>query len=40
MFFIDFVGHQEDDVVREALKEVEEKAVYVKYLGSYPRAVL
>ena len=40
MFFIDFVGHQQDDVVREVLKEVEEKAVYVKYLGSYPRAVL
>ena len=40
MFFIDFEGHENDDVVRRVLQEIEEKAVYVKRLGSYPKAVL
>lgn len=40
MFFIDFQGHESDDVIRKVMAEVEEKAVYLKRLGSYPKAVL
>ncbi len=40
MFFIDFQGHESDAVVRQVMAEVEEKAVYLKRLGSYPKAVL
>lgn len=40
MFFIDFRGHESDEVVRKVMDEVEAKAVYLKRLGSYPKAVL
>jgi chorismate mutase/prephenate dehydratase len=40
MFFIDFEGHEHDAAVTEVMRKVEEKAVYVKRLGSYPKAVL
>ncbi len=40
VFFIDFEGHQHDAKVRAALDEVRTRAVDVKILGSYPRAVL
>jgi len=40
VFFVDFVGHREDDVIRSVLKETAERAAELKILGSYPKAVL
>jgi len=40
LFFIDFEGHENTESVRAVLKQVEDMAVYVKRLGSYPKAVL
>jgi chorismate mutase/prephenate dehydratase len=37
-FYMDFSGHREEKTVAEALKSLEEHAVFVKILGSYPRA--
>jgi len=37
-FYMDFSGHREEKEVAEALKALEEHAVFVKILGSYPRA--
>ena len=37
-FYMDFSGHREEKAVGEALKALEEHAVFVKILGSYPRA--
>ena len=36
LFFIDFIGHYEDAVVQDALKELAEHCQFVKWLGSYP----
>jgi len=35
-FFVDILGHQNDDKVRKALKELDAKCNYLKVLGSYP----
>nr|HPN73513.1 prephenate dehydratase [Candidatus Omnitrophota bacterium] len=35
-FFVDMEGHSKTPKVREALKEIEKKASFVKILGSYP----
>ena len=40
VFFIDFDGHQDDEVVQRTLAEVGEVALEVRRLGSYPRSVL
>ena len=37
-FYMDFTGHGEEREVGEALKAIEEYAVFVKILGSYPKA--
>jgi prephenate dehydratase len=37
-FYLDLEGHRLDPLVDEALKELNEKAIFVKILGSYPRA--
>ncbi len=37
-FYLDFEGHREDTAPREALSKIEEVALFVKVLGSYPRA--
>jgi chorismate mutase/prephenate dehydratase len=37
-FYMDFAGHREEKDVAEALKALEEHAVFVKILGSYPKA--
>jgi chorismate mutase/prephenate dehydratase len=39
VFFIDFEGHQADESFQQVLKEINEDALEVKILGSYPRAV-
>ncbi len=37
-FYLDFEGHREDKVPREALENVERISLFVKVLGSYPKA--
>ncbi|MDG1143396.1 MAG: prephenate dehydratase [Burkholderiales bacterium] len=39
MFFIDLEGHQDDEVVKAALAEVQIKSGFFKILGSYPKTV-
>ncbi|MBX3439707.1 MAG: prephenate dehydratase, partial [Planctomycetaceae bacterium] len=38
LFFLDFEGHMQDPRIRRALAELEEKAVRLEVLGSYPRS--
>ena len=40
VFFIDFLGHQADPLIRDVLERLSTSAVALKVLGSYPRAVL
>ncbi|MFH4415885.1 MAG: prephenate dehydratase [Neisseriaceae bacterium] len=40
IFFIDFLGHIQDETVSNAMKVLKERALFVKWLGSYPRAPL
>ncbi len=37
-FYLDFEGHREDKVAREALDNLEKASLFVKVLGSYPKA--
>ena len=37
-FFVDFLGHRDDDLVSEALADLEATCPFVKCLGSYPDA--
>ncbi|MBI3040698.1 MAG: ACT domain-containing protein, partial [Chloroflexi bacterium] len=37
-FYLDFEGHREDKAARETLDYLEKAALFVKVLGSYPRA--
>ncbi|MBQ74735.1 MAG: prephenate dehydratase [Gammaproteobacteria bacterium] len=39
VFFIDFEGHREDEVVKTVLGEIDKDALEVKMLGSYPRTL-
>jgi chorismate mutase/prephenate dehydratase len=36
LFYVDIEGHQQDANVAEALRELAEKAAFLKNLGSYP----
>src|SRR6201987_2901885 len=36
-FFVDIEGHSDDDLVKNALRELEKHCTFVKILGSYPR---
>ncbi len=38
LFFLDFLGHQEDDDVVAALEQLRAVCMFVKVLGSYPEA--
>lgn len=40
VFFVDVEGHQLDESVAKALRELESKAAFLKVMGSYPVAVL
>ncbi len=40
VFFIDIDGHRDDEVVRQAITEIEKASAMVTVLGSYPKAVL
>jgi chorismate mutase / prephenate dehydratase len=37
-FYLDFEGHREDVIVKKVLKQMEENTIFLKVLGSYPRA--
>jgi chorismate mutase/prephenate dehydratase len=39
VFFIDFEGHHDDELVQKVLNEIDQDALEVKMLGSYPRAL-
>jgi len=38
IFFVDFVGHVEDEDVKRALRQLEKECLLLKILGSYPRS--
>ncbi len=38
IFYVDFEGHEEDELCRQALEALKQKATIIKILGSYPRA--
>lgn len=38
VFFIDFEGHEDDRKTKDVLKKLESQAVFLKVLGSYPKA--
>jgi chorismate mutase/prephenate dehydratase len=40
VFFVDLDGHADEEPLRKALAEVEEKSTLFKVLGAYPKAVL
>ncbi|MDH4133279.1 MAG: prephenate dehydratase [Gammaproteobacteria bacterium] len=40
VFFVDVDGHMQDEAVREALADLEKGSSFIKWLGSYPKAVL
>jgi chorismate mutase/prephenate dehydratase len=37
VFFLDFMGHKQDDEVRTTLAKLQSRVEYLKVLGSYPR---
>ena len=37
-FYLDFEGHREDKAPREALESLDKASLFVKVLGSYPKA--
>jgi chorismate mutase / prephenate dehydratase len=39
VFFIDFDGHRDDELVQAVLGDIDSDALEVKLLGSYPRAI-
>ena len=36
LFFVDFNGHQNDEVIQDILNEIKENTYFLKVLGSYP----
>ncbi|MBE9567703.1 MAG: ACT domain-containing protein, partial [Proteobacteria bacterium] len=40
VFFIDINGHQDDELISQAIAEIEKSSAMVKVLGSYPKAVI
>lgn len=40
VFFIDFMGHEDDPLVKDVLEKIVNQSTGVKVLGSYPKAVL
>ena len=38
IFFVDFLGHISDKGVQAALDELKDNCMFLKVLGSYPRA--
>jgi chorismate mutase/prephenate dehydratase len=40
VFFMEFQGHQQDEAVKHVIEKINQKAFFVKVLGSYPAAVI
>ena len=38
IFFVDLIGHKEDEKIRRALDELQDQCIFLKVLGSYPIA--
>jgi chorismate mutase/prephenate dehydratase len=38
LFFVDMIGHIHDKAVKSCLKELKDKTIYLKILGSFPQA--
>jgi len=38
VFFVEMEGHIEEKKIKNALKELENRAVFVRVLGSFPRS--
>jgi chorismate mutase/prephenate dehydratase len=38
-FYLDYEGHHEDDATRDVLAQLAEDAIFLKILGSYPKAL-
>ncbi|MFN3966755.1 MAG: prephenate dehydratase, partial [Endomicrobiia bacterium] len=38
VFFLDFLGHIKEKKIKETLSELSDQCVFLKVLGSYPRA--
>ncbi len=38
LFFVDMIGHKRDRAVENCIRELKDKTIYLKILGSYPRA--
>lgn len=36
LFFVDFIGHKDDVVIQNILKEIDENTYFLKILGSFP----
>ena len=36
LFFVDFEGHADDEMVQDILTEIDENTYFLKVLGSYP----
>ena len=39
IFFIDFLGHKDDEIIKKILKEIKDKTPFTKILGSYPTII-
>jgi len=39
VFYADFEGHQDSQVCKDAMRDLQRKAAFVKILGSYPQAM-
>jgi prephenate dehydratase len=37
LFFVDFNGHKDEDVIKNIIKEIDENTYFLKVLGSYPK---
>ena len=37
MFFVDFIGHRNDEVFKDIIQEIDENTYFLKVLGSYPQ---
>ena len=37
LFFVDYIGHRQDSIFDDIIKEIDEKTYFLKVLGSYPQ---
>jgi chorismate mutase/prephenate dehydratase len=38
IFFVDMMGHIDDEPIKKGLEKLESVSILVKFLGSYPKA--